>query len=115
MTYCITREANRQQFPMALELYIHPCINNPRDYLHPLPADKLLRIRIQGPLESIHKLLPNVSWDKIVPFPQPGGLELASLTYQTLYGHGGLNVTDSAPTVRDEYLAWVIDGRRPLE
>ena len=64
---------------------------------------------------SIQKLLPNVSWHKIVPFPQPGGLELANLTHQTLYGQDGFNVAGGVLTVRDEYLAWVMEGRRPLE
>jgi hypothetical protein len=43
-------------------------------------------------------------------FPQPGGLELASLTHRALYGEEG-----SIPAVRDEYLAWAMEGRRPLE
>ncbi|KAF2176015.1 hypothetical protein K469DRAFT_723386 [Zopfia rhizophila CBS 207.26] len=44
-----------------------------------------LRVHIQGPLESIQKLLPNASWCPIGPFPQQGGLKLASLTHQKLY------------------------------
>lgn len=95
---------------MALELFIPPCIHNPRYCLHPPPPTKPLRIQIQGPLESIQKLLPKTSWDKIVDFPQPGGLELASLTHRALYGEEG-----SIPAVRDEYLAWAMEGRRPLE
>jgi len=47
--------------------------------------------------------------------PPPGGLELASLTYQTLYGQEGLHMADGAMVVRDEYLAWAMEGRRPLE
>lgn len=95
---------------MALELFIPPCIHNPRHRLHPPPPTKPLRIQIQGPLESIQKLLPKTSWDKIVHFPQPGGLELARLTHRALYGEEG-----SIPAVRDEYLAWAMEGRRPLE
>lgn len=100
---------------MALKLYIHPCIHRPPHHLHPPPADKPLRIRIQGPLESIQKLLPNISWDTIVPFPQPGGLQLASLTHRALYGQDGLNLVDGVLVVRDEYLAWAMEGRRALE
>jgi hypothetical protein len=95
---------------MALELFIPPCIYNPCHHLHPPPLAKPLRIQIQGPLESIQKLLPKTSWDKIVRFPQLGGLELASLIHRALYGEEG-----SIPTVRDEYLAWAMEGRRPLE
>jgi hypothetical protein len=100
---------------MALELYIPPCIHTPSHRLHPPLVNKPLRIRIQGPLESIQKLFPNTSWHTIVPFPQPGGLELASLAYQTLYGQEGLNMADNALVVQDEYLAWAMEGRKPLE
>ena len=48
-------------------------------------------------------------------FPQPGGLELASLTYQALYGEEGHTEADGIPAVRDKYLAWAIEGRRLLE
>lgn len=91
---------------MALELYIHPCIHIPPYRLHPPPPNEPLRIRIQGPLETIQKLLPGVSWHPIGPYPQLGGLKLASLTYQKLYG-GKAN--KAAPVVRDEYLAWVLE------
>ena len=64
---------------------------------------------------SIQKLLPNVSWLKITSFPQPGGLELAKLTHQTLYGQEELSLSDNTFLVRDEYLAWVMEGKRPLE
>jgi hypothetical protein len=100
---------------MALELFIPPCIHNPRHCLHPPPPTRPLRIQIQGPLESIQKLLPKISWDEIVRFPQPGGLELASLTRRALYGEEGLKEADGIPAVRDEYLAWAMEGRRPLE
>ncbi|KAL5316309.1 hypothetical protein ACEPPN_015354 [Leptodophora sp. 'Broadleaf-Isolate-01'] len=100
---------------MALELFIPPCIHNPRHCLHPPPPTRPLRIQIQGPLESIQKLLPKISWDKIVRFPQPGGLELASLTRRALYGEEGLEEAGGIPAVRDEYLAWAMEGRRPLD
>jgi hypothetical protein len=70
---------------MALKLYIPPCIHRPPYNLHPPPANKPLRIRIQGPLQTIQKLLPGVAWHPIGKFPQPGGLELTTLTYQALY------------------------------
>ncbi|KAG4442004.1 hypothetical protein IFR05_002530 [Cadophora sp. M221] len=97
---------------MALELFIPPCIHNPRHGLHPSPPTRPLRIQIQGPLESIQKHLPNSSWDKIVRFPQPGGVELASLTHRALYGVG-LREAVGLPAVRDEYLAWAMEGRKP--
>ena len=50
-----------------------------------------------------------------MPFPQAGGLELASLTHRALYGEEGLKEADGIPVVRDEYLAWAMDGRTPLE
>ena len=85
---------------MALELFIPPCIHNPRHCLHPPPPTRPLRIQIQGPLESIQKLLPNTSWHKIVPSPQPGGLELASLTHRALYGEEGLKEANGIPAVQ---------------
>jgi hypothetical protein len=97
---------------MALELYIHPCVLNPPYRLHRPPPDKPLRIQIQGPLESIQKLFPNVSWHPIGPFPQPGGLELASLTHQKLYGQEG---DEATPAMRDEYTAWIVEERIPQE
>lgn len=100
---------------MALELFIPPCIHHPRHCLHPPPPTRPLRIQIQGPLESIQKLLPKTSWHEIVRFPQPGGLELATLTHRALYGEEGLQEADGVPAVRDEYLAWAMEGRRPLE
>jgi hypothetical protein len=108
---CFSSQLRRgPQISMALKLFIPSCIHNPRHCLHPPPPPRPLRIQIQGPLESIQKLLPDISWDKIVDFPQPGGLELASLTYQALYGEEG-----SIPAVRDEYLVWAMEGRRLLE
>jgi len=101
---------------MALELFILPCIHNPRHRLHPPPPTGPLRIQIQGLLESIQKLLPQTSWHEIVRFPQPGGLELAAVTHRALYGEeGGLEKADSIPAVQDEYLAWAMEGRRPLD
>lgn len=99
---------------MILELYIHHCMHAP-PYRLPPSLEKTLRIQIQGPLESIQKLLPNVTWDPIRPSPQAGELKLAGLTYQKLYGHGGLEGIDNAPVVRDECLARVMEDRKPLE
>ncbi|KAF2241395.1 hypothetical protein BU26DRAFT_440717 [Trematosphaeria pertusa] len=96
---------------MALELFIPPCVHNPPHRLHSPPPEQPLRIQIQGPLESIHKLLPNELWHPIEPFPQPGGLKLATLTHWALYGG---EKADDALAVRDEYLAWAMEGRRPL-
>jgi len=103
------------QISMALELFIPPCIHRPRHRLHPPPLDQPLRIQIQGPLESIQKLLPNISWHEIVRFPQPGGLELATLTHRALYGEEGLKEADDVPAVRNEYLAWAMEGRKSLD
>ncbi|KAF2728455.1 hypothetical protein EJ04DRAFT_538387 [Polyplosphaeria fusca] len=82
---------------MALELHIPPCIHNPPHHFHPPPPDKPLRIQIQGPLESIQKLLPHTSWHPIKPFPQPPGLLLASLTHQKLYGKEGQEHAKGTP------------------
>lgn len=98
---------------MALDLYVPSCVQTPPHHLHPPPADKPLRIRIQGPLETIQKLLPQVQWHPIVSFPQPGGLQLARITHQVLYGPVGEPVSDDSMAVRDEYLAWCLEGRIP--
>ncbi|KAH8719437.1 hypothetical protein GQ44DRAFT_687709 [Phaeosphaeriaceae sp. PMI808] len=84
---------------MAPQLHIPPCVNSPFHPLHPPPRDKPLRIRIQGPLETIQKLLPNTSWHPIRNFPQLGGQELARLTYEKLYGAKWL---DRDAAVRDD-------------
>ncbi|KAK8141396.1 hypothetical protein G3M48_000125, partial [Beauveria asiatica] len=70
---------------LPLDLCINTCIQKPRHRLHPPPSGTPLRIRIQGPLESIEKLLPEAKWHSIVPFPQPGGVELANLTHEAFY------------------------------
>ncbi|KAL5344203.1 hypothetical protein ACLOAV_010821 [Pseudogymnoascus australis] len=100
---------------MAFELFIPPCIHHPPHRLHPPPPTRPLRIQIQGPLESIQKLLPKTSWHEIVRFPQPGGLELATLTHRAVYGEEGPKEGDGVPAVRDEYLAWAMEGRTPLD
>jgi hypothetical protein len=76
--------------------------------LHHLPSHS--EFRFKGRWSRSNKLLPKTAWDKIVRFPQSGGLDLTSLTHQALYGEEG-----SIPAVRDEYLAWAMEGRRPLE
>lgn len=96
----------------GLELFIPPCVNRPRHCLHPPPPERPLRIRIQGPLETIQKLLPSVPWHPIgSEFPHPGGPQLAHLTHQTLYP----GMVDTTPMVRDEYLAWIIEAGIPQE
>ena len=102
------RTSEQSEVRPGRELCIPPCVLSRRHELHPPPSDKPLRIRIQGPLETIRKLLPDVSWHPIAPFPQPGGLELASLTHRALYGGEG---RDAGAVVRDEYLAWEVEGR----
>ncbi|KAF2788609.1 hypothetical protein K505DRAFT_353095 [Melanomma pulvis-pyrius CBS 109.77] len=69
---------------MALQLYISPCIHKSPHRLHPPPADKPLRNQIQGPLDSVQKLLPTVLWSNIMPFLQPGMLMFARLIHQIL-------------------------------
>ncbi|KAF2736380.1 hypothetical protein EJ04DRAFT_533635 [Polyplosphaeria fusca] len=98
---------------MALKLFMSPCTHKRPYHLHPPPFEKPLRIQIQGPLESIQKLLPDVPWQPIGPFPQPGGRGLACLVHQALYGEDKFSEGDLP--VRDEYLAWAMDGRRPLD
>lgn len=101
---------------MALPLYIHPCICSPAHPHHPPPPDKPLRIHIQGPLESIQKLLPNTTWltkDLLYQFPQPAGPQLAKVTSQALYKQEEAYDYDSV--VRDEYLAWVMEDRHAKE
>lgn len=69
-----------------------------------------MRIQIEGPLVSVQKLLPNVSWhvDVCKPiFPQPAGPKLAELTYRAIYGHNALPDIGSRLVVRDEYLSWI--------
>ena len=103
--------------PQPLELSIPPCIRSPRHPLHPPPVEQPLRIQIEGPLFSIQKLLPGVTWspDAIFPaFPQPGGPLLATLTYRALYGRDPHPGVPQDMVVRDEYLGWITDPQ-PLK
>ncbi|ATY61272.1 hypothetical protein A9K55_005463 [Cordyceps militaris] len=100
---------------MPLPLYIHPCVLKSRFPLHPPPPDLPLRIRIQGPLVAIQRLLPNAPWSKIGEFPQPGGVKLAKLAHEALYNPSDNDRGQQEIRVRDEYLAWVLENRRPLD
>lgn len=108
--YCTLSPPKPSPSLMALKLYIHPCIHDPPGAFHPPDFDTPLRVRIQGPLETIQKLLPNVAWANFESFPQLGGIELARLTHQALYEQDGRNVADEPLCVQDEYLAWVKDS-----
>jgi hypothetical protein len=102
---------------MTLDLYIHPCIHDP-PYHHSPPLDKPLKIQIQGPLESIQKILPDTSWHTenfTTVFPQPAGPELARLTFRSLYPQENSGEAKGDLVVQDEYLAWTIEGCKPLE
>jgi hypothetical protein len=48
-------------------------------------------------------------------FSTAKGLELANLTQRALHGGEGLKEANIVPVVRDEYLAWAMDERKPLE
>lgn len=101
---------------MALKLYIPPCIHDRPHALHPPPLDRPLRVQIEGPLVSVQKLVPDYSWDLKVgttDFPQPGGVALAKLAYQVLYGIDIRQEVVGDMVVRDEYLGWVMHGRIP--
>lgn len=76
-----------------------------------------LRIHIEGPLVSIQKLLPAEVWNHDVcdhPFPQPGGPELARLTFDELYGQAVRPPLPGDLVVRDEYLGWCGDPPNPI-
>ncbi|KAK6538612.1 hypothetical protein TWF694_010190 [Orbilia ellipsospora] len=92
------------------ELYIGPCIHDPPHPLHLPTLDRPLRIHIEGPLVSIQKLLPEAEWPKRglfgLKFPQPGGIELAKLVHQKLYGECP---RDDEIVLGDEYLGWIVD------
>lgn len=102
--------------PMALKLYIPPCIHDPAHALHPPPLDRPLRVQIEGHLVSIQKLVPDSSWHFTHgsrDFPQPGGEVLAKLTCKTLYGTDIRQEVVGDMIVRDEYLGWVMEGKIP--
>lgn len=95
--------------PMALPLHIPKCIQSPAHCFHPPPLDRPVRIHIEGPLASIQKLLPEVSWHVDVhekKFQQTGA-KLEELTYQTIYGHDVRLHVENDLAMRDEYLGWV--------
>ncbi|KZL75690.1 arginine deiminase type-3 [Colletotrichum tofieldiae] len=99
---------------MALELHMPPCIRTPTCDLHPPSFERPLRIQIEGPLVSIQKLFPAISWHTDVQpvlYPQPAGPKLAALTYKHLYGREARADDFGDMVVRDEYLGWVMDER----
>ncbi|KAI1141371.1 hypothetical protein F5Y05DRAFT_259054 [Hypoxylon sp. FL0543] len=99
---------------MALELHIPPCISTPAHPFHLPPVDKPLRIQIEGPLVSVQKLLPGITWHTDIRFhvfPQPAGPELAKLTYEKIYGQKVRSDVAGDMVVRDEYLGWVMEER----
>lgn len=99
------------------KLFIPPCTYEPAHKLHPPPLDMPLRIHIEGPLVSIQKLLPAEVWNHDVcdhPFPQPGGPELARLTFDELYGQAVRPPLPGDLVVRDEYLGWCGDPPNPI-
>ncbi|KAK7211925.1 hypothetical protein V2G26_019103 [Clonostachys chloroleuca] len=102
---------------MALELYIPPCLHVPVHSKHPPPVEKPLRIQIEGPLVSIQKLVPEAQWHIDIfnqVFPQPAGPLLAKLAFQKLYKRQARLEETGDLVVRDEYLGWVMEGKKPL-
>lgn len=103
--------------PMALNLHIPPCIQNPPHPHHPPSVEKPLRISIEGPLSSVKKLLPGIEWQlkRFGPPRQPAASELAKVAFRTIYGQEiPANVVDDL-VVRDEYLGWVQEDPKPWE
>lgn len=103
--------------PMALLLYICPCIHDPPGDLHHPPYERPLRIQIEGPLSSIERMLPHIKWPLRMSnceFPQPAGPELARLAYRQLYGRDPCGETPNELVVRDEYLGWVVKDPPPF-
>lgn len=101
----------RAVLPMALPLFILPCIHHPPGDFHSPPYARPLRIQIEGPLTSMKRLLPDVPWRLRMgysEFPQPAGPELARWTFQQLYGRDISQESPDELVVRDEYLGWVI-------
>ncbi|KAG8670690.1 hypothetical protein FPOAC1_010123 [Fusarium poae] len=84
---------------------------------HPPPIDQPLRIQIEGPLNSINKLLPGVDWQLeggvFRPPLQAAGPELARVTFRTIYRHDVRPEVDGDMVVRDEYLGWVQEDPNP--
>ncbi|KAI9667755.1 MAG: hypothetical protein M1821_000572 [Bathelium mastoideum] len=103
---------------MAFELFIPKCTHAPAHELHSPSVERPLRINIEGPLVSIQRLLPNVTWHmetEAPDFPQEGGPALAKLTYETLYERSLDNETGDEVVIRDEYLGWVTESRPSAE
>ena len=54
-------------------------------------------------------------WPFGFEYLQPGGVELVRRIHEALYGKDALAETSCGLTVRDEYVAWAISRRKPLE
>ncbi|KAK2025407.1 hypothetical protein LX32DRAFT_642764 [Colletotrichum zoysiae] len=103
---------------MALELYIPPCIKSPAGHLHPPRIEQPLRVQIEGPRESIEKLLPSTVWETSLveqKFPQTAGPALAALAFRHIYGIGVRPDVRGDMVVRDEYMGWVREDNKTLE
>ena len=99
---------------MAFDLFIPKCTHDPAHELHFPSVERPLRVNIEGPLVSIQRLVPDVTWHtetEVPDFPQKGGPALAKLAYETLYGHSLDETAESEVVIRDEYLGWITESR----
>ncbi|KAI9711060.1 MAG: hypothetical protein M1828_001987 [Chrysothrix sp. TS-e1954] len=99
---------------MAVHLEIPKCLDRPPHRFHFPPPSQPLRIRIEGPLTAVQRLVPNVPWylDLVrKPFPQPAGPPLAKMTFRQVYGRDVDPSIVGDMVLRDEYLGWVQEQR----
>lgn len=112
-------EAAPAELKQAYELYIPPCIKDPKHHHHPPPQEKPLRIQIEGPFSCVKKLFPDAQWHIDVfnqIFPQPAAPRLASLAFEEIYGRKPCpDRTPGDLVVRDQYLGWITEDGKVLK
>ncbi|TLS25375.1 hypothetical protein PpBr36_06811 [Pyricularia pennisetigena] len=105
-------------FAMAYKLHIPDCILEPNHPFHFPSHNKPLRIRIQGPLISIQRLIPKAQWHQDFltrPTPQVPAPDFARLTYRTIYGCDPQPEVPDDLVIRHEYCGWISKPPLPIE
>lgn len=107
-----------QTAAMAYKLHIPDCILEPHHPFHFPSSNKSLRIRIQGPLISVQRLIPEAQWNHDFsnrPIPQLPALEFARITYRTIYGCDPRPEVPGDLVIRHEYCGWISHPPLPIE
>lgn len=103
---------------MAYKLHIPDCILEPHHPFHFPTPNKPLRIRIQGPLISIQRLIPKAQWQWFLNWTEPPQVpapDFAGFTHRTIYGCDPQPGVPDDLVIRHEYCGWISNPPLPIE